>query len=141
MGSFTLMVITFFVVIDVDEVVVSCQQRNHTKKHKKSSLAISQLTRKIIRLAIFCKTRKMTIFLLCANLDISVLWHTLTFTSTFLKAFSSVITYALCSATSTNIWSWPRQGSITSKVEITFYKVKKERTYIGWVDVKKLESK
>ena len=46
-----------------------------------------------------------------------------------------------CSATSTDIWSWPRQGSITSEVEITFYKVKKERTYIGWVDVKKLASK
>ena len=30
---------------------------------------------------------------------------------------------------------------ITSQVEITFYKVKKERTYIGWLDVKKLAGK
>ena len=30
--------------------------------NKKSSLAISQLTRKIIKLAFFCKTRKITIF-------------------------------------------------------------------------------
>ena len=29
---------------------------------------------------------------------------------------------------------------ITSEVEVTFYMVKKERTYIGLVDVKKLES-
>ena len=54
--------------------------------------------------------------------------------------FHASCKFGQCSATSTDIWSWPRQGSITSEVEITFYMVKKERTYIGLVDVKKLES-
>ena len=56
---------------------------------------ISQLTRKSSNLRFFARHEKSQFLLLCANLDISVLWHTLTFTSTFLKAFSSVIRYAL----------------------------------------------
>ena len=66
--------------------VLSCNTKNrHLRFHNEKSS----------NLRFFARHEKSQFLLLCANLDISVLWHTLTFTSTFLKAFSSVRRYAL----------------------------------------------